>query len=140
MNVLRRKENNMAGEAMGRLSRWHALMTSRLLTEYDRKEVTVTPTARSVAARTLPQDMFHGAKSNVSIGVDVLECLQPGAQYPAPCPQAAKLIGPAWLALREHAGDFDKVKLCRMSLLAEPKLAIIDKNGDATKSFSARHA
>ena len=121
-NRCRKRESLSDASFCSRRGRWDVAVRSSLITDYDRKNLFVSPQAKDVACRTLGAAMLENkAAAKFSMGEDTLMTIQEvNPSWPTPSPASYKLRADAWLCCRALAGDMAKVRQSWLSLLSPP--------------------
>lgn len=142
-NRLRAREGAHQAEQLGRLGRWHVAASSQLLTEYDSNAVQVSAEARHATCHRPPGHCFRNVDAgSFSLGADTLSRIGETGVFPQQSPSAAKLSGPAWLAVCALRSDWAKVKQSWQSLLATPGMLLrcLDEENSGSHCLDGRGA
>jgi hypothetical protein len=128
MRILANRARHHPSKQISRTSRYHALLTSDLLTENGMRPLEITQAARSIAPATLDPGIFTAKDREFSLGLENLQTLAEGtASWKTMSPLNYRSIGLAWYAFGQVNGEFDQTKTAWLSMLARPKTLIYKK-------------
>jgi hypothetical protein len=131
MKVLATKSRHHPSRQLSRQSRYHAMHTSKLLSEYGRAETPITPAARAIAPKELPATLFSAKDHEFSLGLPLLQTMaEENASWVTASPLTYKQIPTTWAAFASVDGNFDAMRTSWLSKLANPG-TVVWKRGTA---------
>ena len=126
MNHLTSRQESNPGKKLQSRSRWHTLMTSNLMEDFEFKHPNQNELASFGEARSgkaTPDQVFLSKASDFSLGADVLESLG-GNAWPSPSPATYNAIAYSMKCLQSVNGDWSAMKCAWLSLLLAPRTII----------------
>lgn len=126
MNVLTaRMESNPMKKCQSK-TRWHSLVTSSLVKDYDCKPPPVTQAVKQVALTALPASIFSATCADFSLGMDELKTISSDTTWPSPNAASWNQASYFMACLLEVCGDWGCVKTSWLSLLVEPGVILMN--------------
>ena len=131
MRILAAKQRTHPSKQVSRMTRYHALLTSGLWSDYGRKQVEVTTTAREIAGPTVAKGIFDTNGREFSFGLRALQALaEDSPSWKTMGPLNYRAIGVSWQSFSAVNGEFDKLKTGWLSRLARQG-TMIYKRGES---------
>ncbi|CAK0870235.1 unnamed protein product [Prorocentrum cordatum] len=132
-NRYRARERAHQASVFGRVSRWHKATTTELIKEYDRKEILITPTSKSMKLVSVTPDFCRADISEFSLDPQLLDVFTDAAkEFPHLSGQGMLKRGMAWQSARKLQGDIAEMKFSWLSLCIEPGMYVMGQDAGTT--------
>ena len=120
-NRYRSREGDSSCGRFSRMSRWHVASTTKLMKEFDRREIQSTPAVEKTKPNDATTDLFQARASDFSSDKAWMDHLhEESVEWPHLTGQSMKLRGLIWSAFRRLDGDVAKLRVAWLSLLISP--------------------